>query len=413
MTSNLLTVLQIVLALSLAVWVLLFGRIVRARRRVAILDGKPPLSDGPFPRVSILVPARNEEGELPACLDSLLRLDYPDYEVVLVDDGSTDGTLRIAEEKAAEHPRLRVIRGRPCPRGWIGKSWAVWQAAEAATGSWLLLTDADVWHERTSLRRAMGEAQRARADALSVLIRLRMESLWERLMLPLFSVILVLHWRVDRANDPSRPEALMIGGYILVRRGLYDRSGGHRVVRSEILEDMALSQLWKASGARLLTLWTQDLVQTRMYDSFRDLWTGLSRHAYPGLRYSPGRLAWAMMAALYFVWLPYAAALGSPFGILFGSQAAGWLLTWVLAALCVALQSATFRPVTRAFGLHPAHAFNAPLSTVLYVIIAVRSAWNHHFGAGIRWKDRSYARDTHGPDSQAAAVDSDSAGVLS
>ena len=413
MTFSFLTVLQILMGLSLGVWVLLFGRIIKARRRVAVLDRMPPMAQGPFPRVSILVPARNEEGELPACLDSLLRLDYPEYEVILVDDGSTDATLRIAEEKASGHPRLRVIRGRPCPRGWIGKSWAVWQAAEVATGSWLLLTDADVWHEPSSLRRAMGQAIRSGADALSVLIRLRMESLWERLMLPLFSVVLLLHWRVDRTNDPSRPEALMIGGYILVRRDFYDRGGGHRVVRSEVLEDMALSQRWKASGARLLTLWTQDLVQTRMYDSFRDLWTGLSRHAYPGLRYSPGRLLWAVMAAVYFVWLPYGAALGAPFGVLFGAQPVAWLVIWMLGSLCVALQSAAFRPVTRAFGLHPAHAFNAPLSTMLYVVIAVRSAWGHHFGTGIRWKGRSYARDTHGPGSTSTAVDSDSAGALS
>ncbi len=405
--------LQILLGCSLLVWIFIFRRTLSARREVTTIDDVSPEIPGKrAPRVSVLIPARNEEADIERCLGSVLALDYEDFEVIVVDDESTDDTARIVMGLAAKDPRLCLVRGRPRPEGWIGKSWAAWQAAAEADGEWLLFTDADVWHEPTSLRRAVAEALRIGSDALSILPRIEVTSFWDRVMMPLFGVLVAIRWRIDRANDPDRPEALLVGGYILVRADLYRELGGHAAVRDEILEDTALARIWKSAGARLTAVVTSKMVQTRMYDSFHDLWQGLGRHAYPCLGFSPARLLWAILAAVYFVWLPYACALAAPVLILLSPNPAAWFGVWIPAALCVATQWTVFRPVTRIFSIGHLYAFSAPVSTFLYSLIALRSAWWHHFGGGIHWKGRSCRKP--GPRLPAVnpTVDSDSAGAV-
>ncbi|PZS10287.1 MAG: hypothetical protein DLM70_00665, partial [Chloroflexi bacterium] len=194
-----------------------------------------------FPSVSIVIPARNEESRLPALLRSLAALDYPDLEVVVVDDQSIDGTARVARDFG-----VRVIEGAEAPSGWTGKCWACWQGAAMTTGTYLLFTDADTVHGTRSLTRAIQAATSRRAALLSLLPRHRCETFWERLLVP---YAYALYFAGGR-----RGTGIANGQYMLFEGDAYQRTGGHRAVRGSLVEDVDIASRIANAGERVLLL---------------------------------------------------------------------------------------------------------------------------------------------------------------
>jgi glycosyltransferase involved in cell wall biosynthesis len=229
--------------------------------------------------VSVIVPARNEEACLDTCLESLVSQTGVDFEIIVVDDHSTDRTREIAESFAGKaNGIIRLIEAGPLPDGWTGKNNAVVTGARAARGEWLLFTDADTVHLPGSLARALKEAQGNSADLLSYSPEQIAVTFWEMAVLPVVFAELARQYPPSKVSNPNTPEAAANGQYILVKREAYDAVGGHAAIAGSILEDIALARAVKVSGRRIRFRYAADLVRTRMYRNFRQLRDGWTKN---------------------------------------------------------------------------------------------------------------------------------------
>jgi glycosyltransferase involved in cell wall biosynthesis len=226
------------------------------------------------PEVSIIVPARNEELSLGACLASLVSQKDVDFEIIVVDDGSSDRTREIALSFAG----VQVIDPPSLRDGWTGKNNAVYAGARQAAGKWLLFTDADTVHLPGSLARSLAEARFTGADMLSYSPEQDVQSFWEKAVMPVIFAELASTYRPSEVSDPASPAAAANGQYLLISREAYDAVGGHRAVAREILEDVALARLVKCSGRKIHFRYAADAVRTRMYRNFHQLREGWTKN---------------------------------------------------------------------------------------------------------------------------------------
>lgn len=267
------------------------------------VHGLPEEIGGLVPSVAVLIPARDEEANLPDCLSSVLAQDYPCFHVWVLDDHSTDRTLCLAQEMASRDSRVEVVRGRELPAGWLGKHWACQQLAEASQGDFLLFLDADVRLEPAALRQAVNWMECARLDLLSVLPFQKMQSWGERLVVPFiffatFAFVPLFLGRPLRIGAFS----FTIGQFMLFRREAYSRVGGHAGVRANLADDMALGKRIIASGMRWSIMDGFKLVDCRMYHGYRQSWNGFSKNLFPAMggRILPYVFIWAWLIIVFF-----------------------------------------------------------------------------------------------------------------
>jgi chlorobactene glucosyltransferase len=240
-----------------------------------------------WPRVSVLVPARNEEANIGPCIRSLLAQDYPDFQVLALDDDSSDGTGQVLAGLHQEDPRLLVLQGQPLPAGWLGKHWACHQLAQAAGGEYLLFTDADTRHAPQTLRAAMAAVQEERCDLLSGLVREEAGSWGERLTVPIMSWAILSFLPLALAYRLRVPAlSAAHGQFMLFRRQAYQQIGGHAAVRRNVADDLALARRAVSHGLRWRLSDASRLVRCRMYHSFSEAWDGFSRNLFPGFDYN-------------------------------------------------------------------------------------------------------------------------------
>jgi glycosyltransferase involved in cell wall biosynthesis len=229
--------------------------------------------------VSIIVPARNEAANIERVLRSLAGQQRV-REILIVDDQSEDRTLEILEALRTEIPLLRILRIDSLPQGWLGKTYAASVAAREAAGDWLLFTDADTEHQPGSLAALLELAEREGADLLSLSPGQITPTWWEKAVIPLVYVNLAHLYRFEEVSDPRSPAAAANGQYLLIRRAVYARLGGHQAIRNEILEDVELAKRVKAAGRKLLFLPGAAWIQTRMYGTFREMWHGWTKNLF-------------------------------------------------------------------------------------------------------------------------------------
>jgi chlorobactene glucosyltransferase len=235
-----------------------------------------------YPRVSILVPARNEEENIVPCVRSLLAQSYPSFEVLAIDDNSDDRTWQVLSELAAETDRLRTFRGRPLPTGWLGKHWACHQLSQAAGGELLLFTDADTRHHPCALRDAVAALLAQRADLLTAIPRQDMKTWGERLIVPLFPWSIFCFLPLMLAHRWRWPAfSASVGQFMLFRRAAYDQIGGHASVRQTAIDDIALGRRIKAQGLRWRLFDAGDRVRCRMYHNFQEACEGFCKNLFP------------------------------------------------------------------------------------------------------------------------------------
>jgi len=254
-----------------------------------------------YPAVSILVPARDEERNIEACVESLLCQNYPEFEVIVLDDDSRDATGTLLEGiQTRSGERLRILPGKPLPTGWLGKHWACHQLAEAARGELLLFTDADTVHHPSALRDAVQALEARRAAALSVLPCQAVGSWGEILVIPVLSWVIhtfvpfVLPWRTPTA----------VGQFMLFRRETYTAVGGHDAVRAEVLDDLALARNVHRAGLRWAFLDGSGRVTTRMYRGWRETARGLAKNLFPVFRYNIPLFLFVWTWLLWLAWQP-------------------------------------------------------------------------------------------------------------
>jgi chlorobactene glucosyltransferase len=347
---------------------------------------------GEPPRLSLIVPARNEERNIRRCVESLLAQSYPDLEVIVLDDRSTDSTAMILAEIAGRDPRLKVLAGSDLPPGWAGKPYALHQAVAAARGQWLVFVDADTWLEPDALSATLATAIETGADLFTTIHHQVMDTFWERTVLPLVLLGLSTAFPPRKVNDPSRPQAVANGQYFLIRRGVYDAVGGHAAVRGEIVEDRAIAELVKRQGYRLLIADGRSFVNTRMYTSLPEMWEGWTKNIFLGLRHQPTLMALGVFGAL----LALLAALFLPVWPLLGWAA--FLRGGGPSALAVILESLIvwgYLLCQRAKASHwfdiPAwYSLTLPLGSAIFAAMMFASAWKVRSGRGVTWKGRTY-----------------------
>jgi chlorobactene glucosyltransferase len=335
-------------------------------------------------RVSVLVPARNEERNIGRCVQSLLAQGHAPLEVLVLDDGSTDGTADIVTDMAERDPRLQLIEGRPLPQGWMGKNYACHQLAELAKGEWLLFADADTYHHPDALAWAVGAAEQNEADLLSLIPRTVTQTLGEDILLPIIPFGLLGCFPLAlgaRLRIPSL--AMAVGPFMLFRRTAYDRVGGHRAVRGEIAEDVALAREVCRAGRRITILDGSEHVDVHFYCGFWESWHGLAKSAFAALGYR--LLPSLFMLALYgflFVWPAVLAVAGSLWDAV---PMPALRLAWAT----VALNAGLWYVVAIRFRLSWTIAFLYPLTVALVIVMMLDSIRRSAF-AGIGWKDRLY-----------------------
>jgi chlorobactene glucosyltransferase len=347
----------------------------------------------PLPRVSIILAARNEQETLPATLESLLRLDYPDYEVILVDDDSDDRTGAIADEwmeRPASRGKLRVIHNDELPAGWRGKVHAMSLAERGATGEWILATDADVVFEPSLLRQAVTLALQKDARLLSLTPELEMQSLAEKVVMPAFGLMLFLLFPARLVNSPNSGRALAAGAFLLMRRKVLASLGGYARLRDTLIEDLRMAEMFKHHGHRIHLAVTQGVFRTRMYKNWREVFEGLARSAWEGTGRSLWKLLGGVMVGGVLAVLPWI-SLVSLLLVHFFAGASPALDSALLAAAAAAgMGVIIYYPIVTFAGLAPWYAFSLPLASIFYSAVAITSALSNLAGPGVRWKGRRY-----------------------
>ncbi|MEW6282541.1 MAG: glycosyltransferase family 2 protein [Candidatus Eremiobacterota bacterium] len=363
--------------LALFWWVVAF-RLYLAIRRVASLADEPL---GPEPRgapaaplagLSVVVAASNEADHVEEALSSLLQVDYPDLEVVAVNDRSTDATGEILDRMARLDPRLTVVHVRELPPGWLGKTHALQRGAERARHSLLLFTDADVHFSPDSLRRAVGAMLRRGADHLVVSPYVVTRSFWETAFVSYFNVLFQLRFQPDLADRPGHPAYLGVGAFNMLRAEVYRAVGGHGPVALDVTDDMSLGRLVKRSGYRPMVLNSGGLVRVRWMVGLAGIIGGLEKNAYAGTDYSMS----TVLAAC--AWI-LATTLGT---VLCFDQAAGGLAVGGML-LCGALAASMM-------GLPRWGGALFPVTGPLFCYVLLRSAWLTERRGGVVWRGTFY-----------------------
>jgi glycosyltransferase involved in cell wall biosynthesis len=341
-------------------------------------------------RVSVVIPARDEEANIERVVRSVAAQSHV-AEILVVDDQSSDRTAEILERLKPEFPKLRVLRTGPLPEGWTGKAHAVATGTRLARAEWLLLTDADTVHLGRSLESLLARASSRAIDLLSVSPGQETPTWWEKAVIPLIFVELARRFRFEDVSNPDSPVAAANGQYILIRREVYERAGGHEAVRGEILEDVALARRVKSAGGKLLFLPGAEWVRTRMYRTFGEMWRGWTKNLYLLYERDLGRVIGKAAELLVVDLLPAAAflALAIVFAAGLGGQVTGLALAGCF--LLVLIRQGRYGRALADIGFDAGLAHYQIAGAGLLALLLLNSARAHVWGGKVYWKGRGYS----------------------
>jgi cellulose synthase/poly-beta-1,6-N-acetylglucosamine synthase-like glycosyltransferase len=335
----------------------------------------------PAPRVSIIVPACNEESDIARTLTQLLALEYPNYEIIAVNDRSTDLTGERMDAVAADSTapsRLKIIHIERLPENWLGKAHAMWTAASQATGDWLLFTDADVLFKPQSIRRAIAYAEAEPADHLVVFPRMIMHSAGEKMMIAFFQTLFVFGHRPWKVADPKTKDHMGVGAFNMIRRDVYQAIGTYQALRFEVLDDMKLGKIVKQSGYRQRNVFGEDLITIRWAKGAMGVVNNLTKNSFAILSFQWPRVLLSVVALLFLNLLPFVGAIFAhgwmklPYGVALFS----------MLSIYIGMSMKSSIPAYY-FALHP-------LSTLLFAYTMLRSMTLALWHGGVTWRGTKY-----------------------
>jgi chlorobactene glucosyltransferase len=340
------------------------------------------------PSVSILIPARDEEKNIAACLDAALAQGAIALEVLVYDDHSQDATARIVRDYERRDARVRLVAPASLPAGWCGKTFACARLAHEACGRWMLFLDADARLSQDAATRIVAEAVARNVSLLSCWPRLEMRGFWEGMLMPLLNFVVFTLYpaplAVRRIHDPSL--GLAHGSCILARRDAYMQVGGHAAVHDQLFEDVRLAQTWRERGQESLCLDGRQVVAVRMYRSLAEIWRGFQKNFFPAFQRE--RSFWAFVALHFLVFL-------LPFALAPLAFSASWARPLAASAACVLFMRAM---LAWRFG-HPWWSVALhPLAEAVLVALGLASWLRCRTGRGVVWKGRRYRGKTFAPD---------------
>ncbi len=377
-------------------WFVIFLFATLSRRSIPTLhplpiQNSPSELNADLPFISIIIPARNEERNIEACVSSVLAVDYPLYELIVVDDRSTDATPKIASRMAQQSNQMQFVSVTELPIGWAGKPHALHCAAQRAKGDWLLFLDADTTIHPQNLLSAIHRVRSEELDVLSLFGGMRCETTCERIVQPLAWVALGLFFRLPHVNSDDHPDVASANGqYILISRSAYNRIGGHAAVSDQLMEDIVLAELAKKNGLRLRMASSIELITVRMYASLGEMLRGWSRIYHGAVRHKKWKL-WVLLFSTIvcslsayvasFVWIGLLVA-GSEFSQL--ATLIGWNV------LHHALIVVTTAPLYRLCGGRARDLWGYLFALIVICVALVRAIWMT-FTKKIAWRGVHYS----------------------
>ena len=374
---QILTSLQLVLIVAVIVY-LTVNMIYLVR-----LDPVSQKLDDP-PMVSVCVPARDEERGIRACLESLLKQDYPEFEVIVVNDHSTDHTGELIRELAEKDSRLIALDGEELPTGWLGKPFALHQAFQKAKGEILLFTDADPVFEPNALRTAVFTMQERKLDALTLMPKAEFGSFWERAVQPTIFGFIGSLTRFGKVNSQDHKSAMGFGAFLMFKRSAYEAISGHEGGKADVLEDVLIAKRLKKAGFKLLVADAKRLFSIRMYYGFREIWIGWRKNMFLAMKRSVARALYYVFMVLAFVLTPYL-VLG--WNVVVGSD-----LLWIgLSLFGVSMVSAATIKTCDELGLGRINACLFPIGAVVMAAIMINSMIQVLVFSRTEWRGRVYS----------------------
>jgi glycosyltransferase involved in cell wall biosynthesis len=368
----------IVFGFSAFFWIAHGLRVAYGAVRLPWLKDFAPASDAECPQISLLFAARDEEEKLPAALDTLEKLDYPNLEIIAVDDRSTDATGRILAEFAAKHPRLKPLHIRELPKGWLGKPHALQKGYKTASGEWLLFTDADVRFRPDVLRRAVTMARKLKVQHLTLLVDMDMSGFWEKVLMSFFGMLFHLGNAPYDVAKPKSRAYVGVGAFQLMTREAYEKAGTHRRLAMEVIDDMKLGKIVRQAGFPSTVGVSGEAVVVRWQSGLGNLLRGTTKNFFAAFGYN---VAFALLSLCMMVvanvlpWL----------GVAFGS---GWIR--ILAAIAAGIGLAFLAIVDYGLRVSPLYALTQPLGALFLCYMILRSTAITLWQGGVTWRGTFY-----------------------
>ena len=373
----------------LGVWIYFLAYMTKSFRQAPTLESFDRAGSTRMPRVSVILPARNEERYIARCLDSLLVQDYSNFEIIAINDSSSDRTSEIIQEYAARDSRIVYVNAPPKPDGWAGKNWACHQGYLRTKGEVLLFTDADTEHSQSAMSLAIGQMVSQNLDALTAVPRLICNDFWTKITLPALATFLHTRFSPLRVNDPNTKTGYFFGSFFAITRSTYEAVGTHEGVRQELVEDGALGGKVKEGKFRLKMVRGERQIDAVWARDLTTLWHGLRRLMIP-IYYQNKSGAYMMSTAVFFIlfvpfalvpYLPAAAlAANLSFPILLGTQLSTIIL--IISATAVQCRFGVFE--------NPAYAIASPLSGALISFSFLSAIADAGKKGIVNWRDRQY-----------------------
>ncbi len=349
------------------------------------------------PKVSIILPARNEEEFISKCLDTLIDQDYPNYEIIAIDDSSEDSTGNIISEYAKQNSKVIYVSARPKPEGWMGKNWACMEGYKKATGELLLFTDADTTHARNVISLAVSHLLSFNLDALTAIPKMVCMDFWTKITLPMLSTFLHTRFSAIRVNDPSKKTGYFFGSFFIIKQEAYENVGTHEGVKQEIIEDGALGKKVKESGHKMKMVRGDHLIDAIWARDKSTLWNALKRLMVPLYLQSQGIAVGIFFAVLFLLFMPFPIFVYSSIlnfetlsnSMVFVSSLIASILIYIGAIL----------EVKKGLELKLSHALFGPIGSLVVVFGFLSGLLQATKDASVSWRGRNYSMRDHIQDS--------------
>ena len=336
-----------------------------------------------YPYISVCVPARNEERDVKKCVESLLNQDYPNFEVIVVDDNSNDNTPKIVSSMAEQYSNLIFIAGAQLASGWTGKPYALHQAYQRSRGQYLLFTDADLTYQSHALKTAVHTMICKDLDLLTLMPAVIFGSFWERVVQPVIFGFIASLTNFRKVNSESHQSAMGFGAFLFFKKEAYQKIGGHLSVANEVLEDIMIAKKAKLNGLSVLVADGKNLFSIRMYHSMREIWMGWRKNIFLAMKSSVFRASYYMAMVLCFLLTPYIVVMCN---LWIGAGG-----VWVgISLLGLALTLATGLGLCHELGLERKNVFLFPLGAILMVMIMISSMLQTLLLRRTEWRGRIY-----------------------